>query len=162
MRVLRILLLGLLLVGCQPEPQPIRYGEDACTQCRMTVSDERFGAELLTTTGKTYPFDSVECLAEYVLAHADAPTHSLWVTSYDAPGDLILLDDAFFVHAPGLRSPMGRGLAAFGPETGQADALVRFDGAEVLTWDEVLALAGRPIQAGATVPGTHVRSSSSY
>ena len=32
----------VLLAGCQPEPRAIRYGEDACAHCKMTVSDDRF------------------------------------------------------------------------------------------------------------------------
>jgi copper chaperone NosL len=148
-RALAVFAAAALLTGCQVEPQPIRYGEDACAHCRMTVSDARFGAELLTTTGKTYPFDSVECLADYVRAHpeAEAQTHSLWVTSFDAPGELIPLADAFVLYSPALRSPMGRGLAAFGPATPEADALARFDDAEILAWDDVLAGDAAPRHA---------------
>jgi copper chaperone NosL len=140
-----VLAAAALLAGCQVEPQPIRYGEDVGEHCRMTISDARFGTELLTTTGKAYTFDSVECLAGYVLAHPDAAdeAHSLWVTSYDDPGTLVPLAESFFVHAPDLRSPMGQGLAAFGPGTTEADALAAFDDAEVLAWDDVLALVER-------------------
>ncbi len=141
MRALLLLIAALVLAGCEVAPQPIRYGEDVGEHCRMTISDERFGTELLTTTGKAYKFDSVECLAGYVLAHPEAAeeAHSLWVTSYDDPGTLVPLGDAFFLYAPSIRSPMGQNLAAFGPGTTEADALARFEDAEVLAWNEVLA-----------------------
>lgn len=141
MRLIFCLFSIVVLTGCEPEPQPIRYGEDMGAHCRMTVSDDRYGAELLTTTGKAYMFDSVECLAGYVLAHPEikAETHSLWVTSFDDPGTLIQLDDAFFLHTPALRSPMGMNLTAFGSETTE-DAMLDVYGGEVLTWGDVLAL----------------------
>ncbi|GAB5537260.1 MAG: hypothetical protein Rubg2KO_35090 [Rubricoccaceae bacterium] len=151
MRTPLSLLVALVLVaGCQPEPRAIRYGEDVGAHCKMTVSDARFGSELLTTTGKVHVFDAVECLANYVLAHDELAdqTHSLWVTAYDAPGELISLDSAFFIHSPEVQSPMGGGLAAFGPGTTHEDALRQLGG-EVLTWADVLELASRPVQRGA-------------
>lgn len=145
-----LFLVVVLLAGCQPEPRPIRYGEDACAHCRMTISDSRFGTELLTETGKTYLFDSVACLAGYVLAHPELreETHSLWVTSFHHPGELIRLDEAFFLRAPSVRSPMGMNLAAFGPETTREAARQAFGG-EILTWNEVLALMKRQASEGA-------------
>ncbi len=137
------LLLALLLaaaMGCRSGPQPIRYGHDACTHCRMTISDKRYGAELVSPTGKTYPFDAVECMAAYVQAHAEqAGEMERWVVPFDAPGTLIPADSAFFLHSPVLRSPMGQNLTAFGPGTSRAAAFESYGG-EVLTWPQVLAL----------------------
>ena len=150
-RTALLVALGLVvLAGCQPEPRAIRYGEDVGAHCKMTVSDARFGSELLTTTGKTHVFDSVECLANYVLAHPELAdqTHSLWVTAYDAPGELIPLDSAFFVRSPQVQSPMGGGLAAFGTGTTHEAALGQVEG-EVLDWADVLELTDQPIQRGA-------------
>ena len=143
----------VLLAGCEPEPRAIRYGEDVGAHCKMTVSDARFGSELVTTTGKVYVFDAVECLANYMVAHPELAdqTHSLWVTAYDAPGELIPLDSAFFIHSPDVQSPMSGGLAAFGPGTSPEDA-VRQLGGEVLAWADVLELADQPVQRGADHP----------
>jgi copper chaperone NosL len=127
----------LVLAGCRPAPQPLRYGGDACAHCRMTVSDPRFGAELVGETGKTYPCDAVECLAAFVQAHPEVAAHSLWVTPSDAPGTLIPVEAAFFGRGPSVRSPMGAGLAAF--STGAArDAALAGEG-EALDWAGVLA-----------------------
>lgn len=150
-RPLPVLALGLvLLAGCEPQPRAIRYGEDVGAHCKMTVSDARFGTELLTTTGKVHVFDSVECLANYVLAHDELAdqTHSLWVTAYDAPGELISLDSAFFIRSPEVQSPMGGGLAAFGLGTPPEEAQRQLGG-EVLDWTEVLDLARQPVRPGA-------------
>ena len=46
--------------------RPLAYGEENCTECWMTLEDDRYGAELLTRTGRAYPFDSIECLVAFL------------------------------------------------------------------------------------------------
>ncbi len=142
-RYLRGAVVGLVLAvasACTPRPEPIVYGEDVCTHCRMGIVDDRYGAELVTRTGLVHTFDSVECLADYVLGLEDAGSvHSLWVTSFQRPGELIAVEDAQFLHSDMLKSPMGANLTAFGKAEITARALVDAFGGEVLTWDEVLA-----------------------
>lgn len=126
---------GLMLCGCTPGPQPLRYGAQTCAHCVMTLSDARYGAQLVTPTGKTYAFDSVECLAAFVRTADAAAIHSLWVTDYARPETLIRVEDALFLHGPALRSPMGAGLAAFAADAPRP----ALDGA-LLDWPAVLAL----------------------
>ena len=130
-----------LLAGCQPEPQPLRVGEMACTHCRMTVSDARYGAELVATTGKVYPFDAIECLTAHL---ADEPAaaesaHSLWVAAFDAPGTLVAVEEAYFLHSDAIQSPMGGGLAAYTSAEAR-DAVLNEQGGDALDWGGVLAL----------------------
>lgn len=127
---------GLMLCGCTPGPQPLHYGAQTCAHCVMTLSDARYGAELVTRTGKTYAFDSVECLAAFIDGVDEAAVHSLWVTDFSQPETLIRVEDAIFLHSPALRSPMGAGLAAFPAEAPPAD----LDGT-LLDWPAVRALA---------------------
>ena len=78
----------LVMIGAcaQAQPEPIALGKDACDQCRMTISDARFGGEAITTKGRILRFDSVECLAAWsrsgdlaagagVVAHGVARSH---------------------------------------------------------------------------------------
>ncbi len=139
--------LGLCLLGlaaCTPKPEPIRYGEERGAYCMMNIADERFGAELVTTKGKVYKFDSIECLAGFLLEErvAAGEVHSLWVTDFAHPPTLIRAEEALFLHSSNVHSPMGMNLAAFA--TREDLAAVRAEvGGEVLTWDEVLVLVGR-------------------
>jgi copper chaperone NosL len=115
---------ALLLGACAaPGPRPIAYDRDVCAFCSMTVSDPRYGAELITVKGKVHTFDSIECLASYYLT-SRATTRSLWVT--DA-GRLVPAERARFRRAaPDAEgnSPMGLGLsAAAGGTLGWADVL---------------------------------------
>jgi copper chaperone NosL len=127
-----------VLSGCAPEPAAIRYGSDGCAYCKMTVTDERYGAELVTHTGKVQVFDSIECLVSYLIENPDVPVQSLWVTPYNSPGSLIAAENALILHSPNLRSPMGMNLTAFGDGMTPDAATQAFAGS-ILTWDEVRA-----------------------
>lgn len=129
-----------VLAGCgEPEPRPLAYGVDACIRCQMGLADDRHGAELLTRTGKVYPFDSAECLADWVMHDADPEEfHSAWVTDFSSPGTLIRADQAFFLASPTLQSPMGLGLSAFARVEDRDGAVVSFGG-EALDWEGVKA-----------------------
>ncbi len=114
-----LMLLPLVLTSCTPEPKPLVYGQDGCAHCIMLLADDRYGAELVTTTGKTYPFDAIECLVAF-LDDGAVPAdkiHSLWVVDFDNPGTLIQAEAATFVHSPALPSPMGGNLTAFADPT---------------------------------------------
>lgn len=152
-RVLTGAFLSALVVtgaGCSPEPEPIVYGEDLCAHCRMVIADERYGAELVTTRGRVFRFDSIECMADYALHSVDAAAvHSLWVTPYATPGQLISVDDAIFLHSPQLNSPMGANLTAFAAASAGRDALVEQYGGEILDWAGVLErVSAHPPGAG--------------
>jgi copper chaperone NosL len=129
------------MTACGSGPRDIRYGEDTCAHCRMSVSDPRYGTELVTVTGRQLVFDAIECLA----AHLEDPeaaneARTLWVTDFTAPGTLIPAETAFYLRSPALPSPMGMNLTAFGTAEARADALVTHGG-EALDWPAVLAAA---------------------
>ena len=132
----------VLLSGCTPEPEPIRYGEDACAYCKMTVTDPRYGSELVTATGKTFMFDSIECLAAYVEEHPDTDVHSLWVPDFRNPGTLLRTDDVFFVRSDQLRSPMSLNVAAFRQAVSRPSVRDSVGGT-LLNWTEVRDLVRR-------------------
>jgi copper chaperone NosL len=133
--------LVVVVAACEPKPEPIRYGEDNGAYCMMTITDQRFGAELVTKKGKVYKFDSIECLAGFLLDGqvASGEIHSLWVTDFAHPSTLIRAEDALYLHGENIRSPMGMNLAAFADRAG-LDAVRERTGGEVLGWDEVLEL----------------------
>ncbi|HEV8453934.1 MAG TPA: hypothetical protein VGQ24_03525, partial [Gemmatimonadales bacterium] len=61
--------LGVTLAAAacgSPGPRPLAFGTEQCAHCHMALADPRFAGELVTTTGKTIPFDDVGCLAKYV------------------------------------------------------------------------------------------------
>jgi len=139
-----IALLLLLLAACQPGgPRPIAFGEEACTHCHMTVTDARFTAEAVTSTGRIFVFDDIGCLTDW-LRETDTPIRGAWVASFVAPGSWLAADSAAYLAPEALRSPMSSGLIALQPGT-EADSVRRALGGRLRDWAEIRDLpAPRP------------------
>lgn len=109
----------IILGACAIEPEPIRYGEDNCVHCRMTIMDHRYGTEIVTDKGKVYKFDSVECLIEFMEDNKDGDEKFslVLVTPFDQPDKLVNAYESHVLHSQDLPSPMGMFLSAFETET---------------------------------------------
>ena len=140
--VLAILVSGLILTGCEPGPEPIAYGEDTCARCVMAIADERFGAEIVTDKGKVHRFDSIECLASFAAGLNPASVHSIWVTDFSQPGQLVAVEDAVFLTGSAISSPMGMSLLAFESEAGSRAVRDAFGG-ELIAWSAVVERVSR-------------------
>ena len=157
----RVVLMLLVLLGCQRGPRPLVAGTDACDFCRMTVSDTRFGGEILSKTGRIHTFDAVECLASFHLAASPDDVRGVWVSDFESTR-LVPVDSAVFLIDGRMNSPMGRKLVAFAPE--HANGLEqRFDGRR-LNWNAVLTLVRENRMGPGATPDTgasHVHGSQS-
>ncbi len=131
----------LLLQGCNFEPEKINYGEDKCAHCEMNIVESQFGTELITDKGRYYKFDSIECLAAYIIHNklSKEDIHSLWVTDYNNTGNLMNAKNAYYLHSKNLRSPMGMYLSAYGDESSAIEQQKLKNG-DLLRWDEVYQL----------------------
>lgn len=130
----------LVLLACGRDgPRPLVVGQDACDFCRMTLSDLRFGGEIVTSTGRIRTFDSVECLAGFVAAAGDSLTAaSVWVSDFTS-STLVAAADAHFLMGGSIHSPMGRQVASFRADSDTA-ALLAKHGGKLLTWKDIVAL----------------------
>ncbi len=137
---LLLLLLALGLAACNPEPQPIVYGADGCEHCKMTISDARYGTELVTKKGKVFKFDSIECMASYLNEKEGGEAAAFtMVTSFEQPEKLIGVESAVILRSEGLPSPMGMYLTAF--ESREVAKQYQSEvGGDFLSWNETLAL----------------------
>ena len=84
------LLFVLSLFSCNSEPEPINYGKDECEHCRMMISDNKYGAEILNAKGKVYKFDSIECQIEFALDKnlVGDDKQIFLVTNFSKPGTI--------------------------------------------------------------------------
>ena len=98
-----------LLLGCNPESQPINYGSDMCEFCRMSIVDQRFGSEIVTQKGKIYKFDAVECMVNYLKDRIEHESRLKYIltNTLDAPGELIDVRECRFLISKNMPSPMG-------------------------------------------------------
>jgi copper chaperone NosL len=140
---------ALVASSCSVEPRPIEFGKDACEYCRMTISDERYGAELVTKKGRVYKYDSIECMAEEMSRDGfDAAGVKFALTvDYAEPQRLVDARTSVYLHSPTLRSPMGMNLTSFA-ERPKAEAVAEQHPGELLAFDEVLVLVARASRAG--------------
>ena len=108
-------LLLLFSFACATEPEPLHYGQDTCHFCKMTLMDQKFGAELVTRKGKVYKFDDIKCFLNYYNSANESYndfSHKL-VIDYSNPGRWINAQDAFYLKSEKIKSPMAGELAAF-------------------------------------------------
>jgi copper chaperone NosL len=103
----------------------------------MKIMDQKYGAEMITSKGKVYKFDSAECLANFV-KHEEAGKDAklMLVTDVAPPHSLIDAQSAMYLHSLQLPSPMGAFISAFS----HADSLKKWRTTypgDQWTWDEV-------------------------
>ena len=131
-------ILLLLLSSCTVEPAPINYGEDACDFCKMNIVDRQHAAEFVTMKGKSYKFDAVECMLNYLNRNdlASKEMAFLLVCNYNQPGELIDANAASYIISEAIPSPMGAFLSAL-DNSESAHQIIEVKGGEVFTWDEL-------------------------
>lgn len=128
--VLPLMLLGL--TSCNSQPQPIKVGSDACHFCKMIISENRFGAEILTQKGKVYKFDDIICLVDFTKAEKQSLANaSYYFTNFEGKHDLLKSSESFLLKSEALKSPMNGNMAAFSSKQSLQKAIATFNGEEV-------------------------------
>ena len=134
-----LILLPFFFTGCTPVPQPIEFGTDICHYCKMTIVDQRYGAEVVTNKGKVYKYDATECMVNSVYADKLIPeekVHSFLTVAYDQPRSLIPVSEGHFLQSATLPSPMGMFLTCFSSKEELQNATQQHDGV-MMDWDGV-------------------------
>ncbi len=101
--------------ACNPIPPNIKIGKDACTYCKMTISDNRFGAVLISEKGKKYIFDDPNCLAAYLHSpqNNSIKVASIYFADFIGSHFLINSNEAIIIRSNNLHGPMNGTFAAF-------------------------------------------------
>jgi copper chaperone NosL len=132
-----VLIFGLM--SCNQGPQPIRLGQDACSFCKMSIADNRFGGEIITNKGKVFKFDDMHCILGFMKANTinNNDIKETWIVNFDEPHNFIAAPKAFLLKSSELHSPMGGNVASFRDENKLKDGAEKLKGVEV-TWDALL------------------------
>ncbi|MBS1915387.1 MAG: nitrous oxide reductase accessory protein NosL [Bacteroidetes bacterium] len=124
--------------SCTSSPAPIEVGRDKCDFCKMTVSDDRFGGEVITAKGKLYKFDDAHCLVSFL--HGDMLKQvsgaSVFFIDFSGKHALVPASAASFLKSDLLRSPMNGNIAAFDNRDSLMYAMQKFPG-QVISWNEL-------------------------
>lgn len=136
-----IILISAICSSCSVKPEPLRFSKDSCHFCKMTLMDDKFGGELVTSKGKIFKFDDIKCMTAFLNSsegRANEYSYELTVDYAHAADefDLIPVNDAFFVRSAEAKSPMAGNVAAFKNQVEQTDYQKKW-GAETLTWAQV-------------------------
>jgi copper chaperone NosL len=125
----------VIFASCNAEPESFQYGKDQCEDCRMTIMDPHFAAQLVTKKGRVFKFDDAHCLVSYQKKN-DAKEVKTTVFNDFATEKFVDAEKAFFVQSPMLKSPMNGNAAAFASKE-VAMAKAKETGGTVLTWNEL-------------------------
>ena len=139
--MLPLLISGLLTLSfssCSTEPQPIRIGQDNCDFCKMTISDNRFGAEIITKKSKIYKFDDAHCIKAFLDSKkiGQQEIAGIYFTDFIPPHQLINVNEAYYLQSPSLKSPMNGNIAAFSHKDSLTKTLPIFYG-NTITWEDM-------------------------
>ena|SRR5690606_5839067 len=130
------LFLPILMVSCKIGPQPIDYGSDGCHFCSMTIVDRQHASEIVTAKGKVFKFDAVECMMNHLNDIGTEQISLFLVNDYFMPGEWVDATNAIYLISPGIPSPMGEFLTAFGTQEGIDKAISEHKG-DQLNWEQL-------------------------
>ncbi|MDE3237195.1 MAG: nitrous oxide reductase accessory protein NosL [Bacteroidota bacterium] len=136
-----LLCLGLLtmfLQSCTLKPEAIKVGSDNCSFCKMTISDNRFGAEILTKKGKLFKFDDMHCILSFLHSNTieQKDIQDIYVTNFSGNHSLVKAPTAFFAKSDDFKSPMNGNIAAFENEDSLKKILIQYKGNSV-SWNDI-------------------------
>ncbi len=105
----------ILISSCKASLEPIDYGKEACSHCKMTIVDHRFSAEMITSKGKVYKFDDVICMKQFANYYADLSKGATYfISDYASDSrELINAATAIYLKSDFFRSPMNGNAAAY-------------------------------------------------
>lgn len=129
--------MALLLSACGSNgPEEIKLNSDHCDFCKMTISNGKFGAELITQKGRVYKFDDLLCMISYAKTNTIVPYKSHYVGDYTKENKLIAAEKCFYIKGGTIKSPMGGNFAAFTNSKEQNEFQQKYN-AIPMTWSEV-------------------------
>lgn len=137
--------LVLALAACAsgaPEPAVLDTRNEACTACRMAVSEAQFAAQIVAPGELPLFFDDLGCLAGYLKTGRAPARATVFVTDHRTRA-WVRAGAAVYTRVPALATPMGSHLVAHADAASRdQDAAAR--GGTQATADDVFGAAGLP------------------
>jgi len=127
-----------VLTSCgSSDSQPITFNTDNCDYCKMTITDNRFACELVTTKGRAYKFDDLICMMGYKKENKEKVENArMFICDYLKPNSLAPAEQLSFVKSENLPSAMGGNTAAFTNKDSAKSYEFKTAG-ETITWSSI-------------------------
>jgi len=116
---------------------PIKINSDNCDNCKMSIADGKYGAEVITQKGRVYKFDDIRCMVNYCKENSETIMESYYVLDYNQNNILIPAEKAFFLTEGTIKTPMNGGIIAFASETEANEFQTKLE-ANTISWDAIL------------------------
>lgn len=133
---LTLLATGFLMSCGSKEPKPIKLNADPCDFCKMTISNSKFAAQLITQKGRHYKFDDIACMIQFAKSNTVVPYEAFFVNDYLKDNSFIPVEKSFLLKGGTINSPMRGNCAAFAT-MGKQQAYQNQLHAKAITWKEV-------------------------
>lgn len=136
-RFFLLCIFSVFLISCEIGPQKIEYGSDACHYCDMTIVDMQHASQLVSTKGKAFKYDAIECMVHSYQENMNDTEIALFlVADFKEPGVLTDATTATYLVSEQIQSPMGANLSAFKNQNEAESAKSEFTGA-TFSWLEI-------------------------
>lgn len=130
---------SFLFLSCTENQEvPIALNKDTCDFCKMTISDKKFAAEIVTDKGRTYKFDDAICMLDYVKAQSDLKVKKLIISEFIGENKFIDATTAWYIHSKELRSPMRGNIAAFSTQEDAAQYARKYS-TSTIVWGDLMS-----------------------
>jgi copper chaperone NosL len=128
----------LLLSSCNIGPEPIVTGKDNCYFCKMTITDAKYGAELLTKKGKVYKFDDVHCILSFIQSKmiAEKEVKDIYLVDFAGNHSLVKAGESFLLQSEAIRGPMNGNVVAFKNKDSLKGMAAQLKATEI-SWDKL-------------------------
>ena len=127
--------MALLAVACSPKAEPIDYGKEECSFCKMTIVSPQFASEVVTQKSKAFKYDAIECMLQ---APQEDKIALHLVCDYLHENTLIDATKATYLISKEIQSPMGAHLAAFASKE-EAQKVQAEKGGDLYDWAGIQA-----------------------
>ncbi len=117
LKITKVVFLSLFLIlfseACSIESEPIEYGKDACSFCKMNIVDRQHASEIVTKKGKVFKYDAIECMVRDIKKRNEDEIALFLIVDYATPGKLVDATKSTYLISEAIPSPMGANLSGF-------------------------------------------------
>jgi copper chaperone NosL len=124
--------------SCNSDPEPIVTGKDNCYFCKMTITDQKYGAELITKKGKAYKFDDIHCILAFLKSGMieKEQVSNIYLVDFAGDHSLVKAENSFLLQGDAIHGPMDGKVIAFLDKDSMLAMTVRLN-ATSLSWQQL-------------------------